>query len=219
MKNIKANLYDYSGDVVFSEEINLKRFLIMKFVEKGLLSSKLGIEEIDIKKTISELNKHDELTIKSVLVADDEEILRESYSEALTRLCHYVESYSTADEAYLIFEEEPDKFDVILTDNNMPESELNGAKFAKKAKSVSKKIKVNIITGDISSVDDDVFDHDIDNTIAKPLNEYTFAMTLGKGKLLPKDDSNIIDFAKKKEMLMKEVDESISNETELLRNA
>lgn len=199
---ITAHLYDYGGEIVYTEELSFKKFLFMKFLNQGLKQINEDICNIDVRRTINEINKISGFQIKSVIVSDDELILRESYFDTLTRLCHYVEIYPTADEALLSIIEEPSRYDIVLTDNMMPESVLNGVNYAKKVKELCPRLKVHIITGEISSVDKDVFDHNIDNTIAKPLNEYTFAITLGKGKTIRVPQvSNVIQFSERKEKL------------------
>lgn len=184
--NITAKIYDYSGDILHEEVVDFKRFLFMKFLNKAKKENGIDLEEVDIQQTIRQLNKNDGLMIKSVMVIDDEPILRDAYLDTLTRHCHYVEAYEKSDDAYYAFKDDPEKYDVILTDNVMPESTLSGSEFAKAVRDISQDVKVHIITGEISSVANDIFDYDVENTISKPLNEYTFAMTLGKGKVLKK---------------------------------
>ena len=181
-RNIKGRIYDFSGDVVYEETFPLNRFLFMKLYNNAI---KEGVdpEEVDIQQSIKQMNKEPELMIRSVMVVDDEPILREGYIDALTRLCHYVEAYESADNAYYAVKEEPSKFDTVLTDNVMPESTYSGSQLAKAIKEFNSEIKVHIVTGEVSSVDKDIFDYDVENTISKPLSEYTFSMIIGKGKV------------------------------------
>ena len=181
-RNIIVNIYDLVGDVLYTETVPFRKFMFMK-VFNNALKNGVDKDDIDIQQTIKQLNKEPDLVIKSVMVVEDEELLREGYIDSLTRLCHYVETFDTTDSAYYAFKEDPSKYDVVMTDNILPNSTYSGSQLAKELKRMSSKVKVHIVTGEISTVDRDIFDHDVENTLSKPINEYTFAMTLGKGKL------------------------------------
>ena len=181
-RQIKAKLFNFVGEVIYEEEFSLKKFLFMKFYNNALKSG-VDVDDIDIQQSIKKLNNEPELMIRSVMVVDDDEIVREGYLDSLSRLCHYVEAYDGSDSAYYAFKEDPDKFDTVLTDNVMPESTCSGSQLAKALKDLSSRVKVHIVTGEVSSVDNDIFDYDVENTISKPIDEYTFSMTIGKGKV------------------------------------
>lgn len=175
-------LYDKNEKVVYEEDLDFEKFTVQKFIKRGLKYSKLKETDLDIEYTINQLNESNNFDVKLILLIDDDIYLRDLYREYLERSCHYVVDFPSADEALCEFKKNPTKFDVILTDNMMPGKD-NGSSFAKKVKAISPNISVYIITGDTSSIDQDIFDYEIDGTIAKPVKNYTFQLTIGNGKV------------------------------------
>jgi DNA-binding NtrC family response regulator len=141
---------------------------------------------IDVQKSLKNINSENWGTVKmfcrSVIVIEDEAILRKLYKEHLSRLNHFVEIFPTAEEALAVFKKDPTRYDIVLTDNLLEGGEINGSDLAKKIKSINSKIKVFIVTGDMQSVDCDIFDHNIEGTLNKPVDSFTFINTVGNGK-------------------------------------
>ncbi len=65
---------------------------------------------------------------ESILLVDDEEMLTELGRERLERLGYRVTALTSSREALALFEADPDRFDLVITDQTMPE--LTGAEMA-----------------------------------------------------------------------------------------
>lgn len=184
MKNFK--LYNIDGEAIFTEDVAPKKFRFMDFYQKGLQISKEVPICIDVQKSLKEINAENwgdvKMSGRSVMVIEDEAILRKLYQEHLSRLNHFVEIFATAEEALDIFMKDPTRYDIVLTDNLLEGGKLNGSEIAKKIKAINSKVKVFIVTGDMQSVDSDIFDHNIDGTLNKPVDSFTFINTVGNGK-------------------------------------
>lgn len=182
----KVNLYSAVGEIVYSEQIvEMEKFSIMKFVSNGLAKTGINPLFLDIHKTIHEVNKLDLSTvafhIQSVMVVDDEPTLRELFTDNISRLGHFVEVFENAEDALDSLKKDPNRYNYIFTDNMMIGTD-DGSKFAKVAKQINSKIKTYVVSGDISSIDKDIFDFQVDGAIAKPLNAFAFSSTLGQAR-------------------------------------
>lgn len=180
---MKFKLYNKNNDVIFSKEMEESDFLIMKFIEEAK-SNNVDISNIDIKKTLSEINKNKNFCIKSVMVLDDEVTMLKCYKMYLTRINHYVETFENAKDALESFKKDPNRFEVILTDQNMPDENgigISGSEFVQKVfDNYNKDVVYYIISGDPDTIDETV--NDVPNyrgPLAKPINLLTFAMTVG----------------------------------------
>lgn len=182
----KINLYSVTGDVIHSETVeSMEGFSIMKFFKKWQQTNNMNPVLIDICKTITEINKINtgnvSFHIQSVMVVDDEPTLRELFNDSIARLGHFVEVFPNAEEALVMLKKDPNRYNYIFTDNMMIGTD-DGSKFAKIAKQINSKIKTFVVSGDVSSIDNDIFDYHIDGAIAKPLNAFAFSSTLGHAK-------------------------------------
>lgn len=182
----KVNLYSVVGDVIYSESVStMDTFSIMKFISNGLKESKLPPLFVDVHKTINEINHLNlstvEFNIQSVMVVDDEPTLRELFTDSISRLGHFVEVFENAELALNSLKKDPNRYNYIFTDNMMIGND-DGSKFAKVAKQINSKIKTFVVSGDISSIDRDIFDFQVDGAIAKPLNAFAFSSTIGHAR-------------------------------------
>lgn len=186
-------LYSTKGQVVYSEEVPMdkilnKKFYFMDFFNRGLVHSQLLPRDINIQKTIQEINERtidgeSIFSIRSIMVLDDEQSLLDCYKMYLTRLNHYVEDYKQVEEGENVLAENPHRFDAVLTDNNMPPG-ITGSAFAKKIyNNYNQDLAVYIITGNTQDVDRDIFEkaENVRGTIAKPIKKFTFSMSIGSG--------------------------------------
>ena len=203
MQTFSLNVYHKNGNLLksFSIDPDDKKFKFQKFIQSYTKENGLTIEDLDISKTIKELNSLKIFDIKKVLIVEDEGALRHLYQEYIMRLGHYVEAFENAEDAYNNFSVDPLKYNTVLTDNLMPGKYL-GTDFAKRIKTISPSTKVFIITGDIDSIASDVYDYDIDGKIKKPVTQETFLTHIGYGKIkdfteLFKNDNkeNLIDIS------------------------
>jgi CheY-like chemotaxis protein len=182
----KVNLYSVMGEVIYSESIStMETFSIMKFISNGLKATNLSPLFVDVHKTINEINHLNlmnvEFNIQSVMVVDDEPTLRELFTDSISRLGHFVEVFENAEQALNSLKKDPNRYNYIFTDNMMIGTD-DGSKFAKVAKQINSKIKTFVVSGDIGSIDRDIFDFHVDGAIAKPLNAFAFSSTIGHAR-------------------------------------
>ncbi|RPJ83035.1 MAG: PAS domain S-box protein [Deltaproteobacteria bacterium] len=90
---------------------------------------------------------------ETVLVIDDEEAIIEMISEMLTSLGYQVESRISSFEAFEAFRANPKRFDLIITDQTMPQ--LTGIALAAKVKSIRPEVPVILCTGFSAGLEDD----------------------------------------------------------------
>lgn len=200
MQTFLLNIYHKDGKLLQNFSINSddKKFKFQKFIQSYAKENNLDIDNLDLSKTIKELNDLKIFDIKKVLIVEDEAPLRHLFKEYIMRLGHYVETFENAEDAYNSFSQDPLKYNTVLTDNLMPGKYL-GTDFAKRIKTISPSTKVFIMTGDIDSIASDVYDYDIDGKIKKPVTQETFLTHIGYGKvkdfteLFKNENDNLID--------------------------
>ena len=82
---------------------------------------------------------------ESILFVDDEPSIVNMMTIKLKRLGYQVEGNTNPVEALRIFESNPDRFNLVITDMTMPQ--MNGAKLSKKIKAIRPNIPILICTG------------------------------------------------------------------------
>lgn len=179
-------LYDSFEKVVYQKSLkeclNLKaketqsRLNFMKFLDEAKESG-VDLSKIDLSFSIYKINSENNMCIERVMVVDDDEIQLTNYIQFLTRLGHYVEGYSSGESALAVVTDDPTKFTCVFTDNNM--GGMNGCQLSRKIKEICASLKIWIITGELGDVDDDIFDSEIEASIAKPIRIATFIGTVG----------------------------------------
>ncbi|MCD4721430.1 MAG: response regulator [Desulfobacula sp.] len=90
----------------------------------------------------------DELISKgseTILFVDDEVYLAEVGKEMLEDFGYVVESMTSSRQAFELFEQNPDKFDLVITDYTMPE--MTGDQLARKIHQINPKIPIIMCTG------------------------------------------------------------------------
>jgi two-component system, cell cycle sensor histidine kinase and response regulator CckA len=81
---------------------------------------------------------------------DDEESIRKMLTRTLTQLGIQVSLYSNGAQALRAFKEDPDRYDLIITDQTMPE--MTGITFAKEVAMMSPKTPVVMATGNVAVI-------------------------------------------------------------------
>lgn len=191
---INVKIFSMDGSLLVEKEVPFKKFRIMKELDLLTRDGSVNKNDIDVERTIEYLNENNKcLRIKSILVADDEEILRELYEAQIGRFCHYVEVYASAIEALESFQSNPLKYDFILSDNIMPE--MKGDEFSDKVREVKPDIPIYIITGDSDSVNPESFNNSVSGIIKKPINADQLKSFIGEGKVdkFSREDFSIKD--------------------------
>jgi CheY-like chemotaxis protein len=97
----------------------------------------------------------------SVLVVDDEEMVRSTVTRLLTLNGHQVERASSGAEALSMFAEHD--YDVVFTDFGMPE--MTGAELSKKLKEAQADLPVILLTG---YTETEAAHEDVDDILSKP---------------------------------------------------
>lgn len=140
---MRANLYSTNGAVVYSEELGPK-FNLNKFIYNS------KAKDIDINKTIEELNKVDGINIKRVAFVDDNKPWLKSMISIGVLLGHYIEGYDSPTKAKEAICSNVDNYDLLLIDHKMPK--ISGSELATNIKSLKKDVSLCILTGDPSEV-------------------------------------------------------------------
>ncbi|MFO7832200.1 MAG: response regulator, partial [Desulfuromonadaceae bacterium] len=104
-------------------------------------------EEVETKQ-----NAKPEGGTEKILVVDDEEILAALLEEQLESLGYEVASITSSTEALELFRANPDHFDLVISDQTMPE--LTGVEMLAQFKQICPEIRTIICTGHSSKVDE-----------------------------------------------------------------
>jgi excisionase family DNA binding protein len=118
---------------------------IYRLLETGRIpATKVGHQWRFSKSAIDEwLNKKSVGTKTSILVIDDEEIIRALFKETLEELGHTVVTVGTASEGLALVKQR--EFDLVFLDLKMPI--MDGAELLRQIKMVRSKLPVTIVTG------------------------------------------------------------------------
>ncbi len=106
---------------------------------------------------------------KSILFVDDEEVLAKIGKKILEKLGHEVIIFTYSVDALKVFCQTPYKFDMVITDYNMPH--MNGGQLAIKIKEIRKNLPVILVTGCRDFTKDNLTEWGIDGLIAKPYQQ------------------------------------------------
>ncbi len=114
-----------------------------------------------------------------ILFVDDEKLLVELGVLMLEDLGYNVVATDSSIEALKLFEKNPDKFDIVITDLTMPD--LNGFELAKKILTIKKKIPIILCTGYHETMDKkEISKAGIKSLLVKPIKRTVFAQTVRK---------------------------------------
>lgn len=111
-----------------------------------------------------------------VLVVDDEPALTDIMDQKLTRLGYVVTTANSAESAWRMIESDPYAFDLVLTDQTMPE--LTGEILARRIKRLRADIPVIISSGYTSKIDLSGDEPFVDSILNKPVDDRMLASTL-----------------------------------------
>ncbi len=89
--------------------------------------------------------------MERILLVDDEESIIELESQVLERLGYTITAYTRCQDALNAFKNDPDGFDLVITDMAMPK--MTGEQFAKALFSIRRDIPVIICTGFSERID------------------------------------------------------------------
>jgi signal transduction histidine kinase/ActR/RegA family two-component response regulator len=103
-----------------------------------------------------------------ILYVDDEQLLSEMGKQMLGKLGYRVEAHTCSVEALEQFKQRPDDFDLVITDQTMPE--MTGIQFAGKLRKIRPGIPIILCTGFSESIDEKNYKSmGIDGFVMKPV--------------------------------------------------
>lgn len=103
-----------------------------------------------------------------ILFVDDEEIICETYSGMLLQLGHEVSTRKNSVDALDVFKASPDKFDLVITDQAMPN--LSGLDLADHLRKIKPNISIILCTGYSELITPQTAcDFGIDKVLIKPV--------------------------------------------------
>ncbi len=122
---------------------------------------------------------------ESILFVDDEETITHLGREMLQRMGYRVAALTSSMEALELFKADPDRFDLVITDQTMPD--LTGANLSQQLREIRHDIPIILCTGFSDTVTRDVAnDLGINEFVYKPLGKKELGRTvrkvLGNGK-------------------------------------
>ena len=110
---------------------------------------------------------------------DDNGQARDAGTSILAHYGYTVRAYDSADDALLVFEGEPDSFDVILTDQTMPG--LTGTELATRIKQIRRDIPIIIMSGYNEKVSaNNCREFGADSYVTKPFTPNELALAVEK---------------------------------------
>jgi PAS domain S-box-containing protein len=133
------------------------------------------IEKVDIKKP--QLSKSTTKEREVILVVDDEEMMVDVTRQILERLGFDVVAKTSSTDALKAFQEEPDKFDLVITDQVMPN--MTGTQLAQELISVRPDISIILCSGFPENVcPEELKSIGIREFIAKPISRKEIATVI-----------------------------------------
>ena len=112
-----------------------------------------------------------------ILLVDDEEMIRDVERDLLTSLGYQVTVFATPQETLARFREQPDSFDLVVTDMTMPK--MTGMELAKKLMEIRQDIPIILCTGFSDLINEEsAILHGIREYVTKPLVSQTFSRTI-----------------------------------------
>lgn len=90
---------------------------------------------------------------ETILIVDDEEAIVVMVKEMLERYGYTVSSWTRADEALNAFRDDPDRYDLVISDQTMPQ--VNGVEFSKALFAIRPGIPIILMTGFSETVNKD----------------------------------------------------------------
>ena len=134
-----------------------------------------------VDEVISELSPPPEVSFsggqESILFVEDEPVLAHLGQEMLTRLGYNVVAYTSSQEALDIFRTTPQRFDLVITDQTMPQ--MTGAALSRELRHIRPDIPIILCTGFSHTLTADAASAlDIDAFLMKPLTTRDLAATI-----------------------------------------
>ena len=149
-KVMDINIYDYNGNILYNVSVE-KPIFIGEIIKNIPLDEVPFLENIDILKTLGEINKNFNLKAESIMLIDDDDDFLKVTSHFLIKLGHYVETFNHADSAYSVLSKfKNDRYNRLIIDNKMPD--VSGSHLVKSIYELKIDAKISILTANIEDV-------------------------------------------------------------------
>ena len=127
----------------------------------------------------AEINPEDIHDRKGILYVEDDPDVLETTEAILRKLGYEVGIAVNAEEAIKLFTSQPDRFDLVITDMNLPE--MDGIELAKTLMAIDPAIPVILCTGFGTQINDQrLMDAGIKATIGKPYSIQDLIQVINK---------------------------------------
>ncbi len=151
---MKINIYDYEGKRLTQVESDFPVF-ITKIIESIPISRVPFRENIDVLKTLHELNVQCKMKAESIMLIDDDNDFLTVSKHWLNKLGHYVETFSSAESAFSTLNKfKNSRYDRLIVDNRMPD--ISGASLINSILKMGIIAKMHILTAKIADVPHDI---------------------------------------------------------------
>ena len=116
---------------------------------------------------------------EKILIVDDEEFFLNAFSESLTRLGYNVHSVSNSPDALKAIKNAPEGYDLLITDQTMPE--MTGLQLIEKSRKINNSIRIILCTGFSEVVSEDSAEYyGVDRFLMKPVSMIDLAKTVNE---------------------------------------
>lgn len=136
------------SDVVYARQIRTYQFYFDNNQSEIIFGMHFGSEDPEEKELMGTATIRG--GVEKILLVDDDAAIRQLLSKVLVQLGYQVTSYTSSIEALAEFMTHPAKFDLVLTDLNMPN--MNGDQLVQKIMAIRPSIPAIINTGNSQSI-------------------------------------------------------------------
>jgi CheY-like chemotaxis protein len=170
-------LFNKSGQLIYSKEYFYNEKVLFSTFLKEFLSEGLRLKDIDLNNSIESINHDNHLHIKKILYVEDDTILSSVIKKFGEKAGHYIDCVGSAEDALVLIQKYPNLFDIVLLDKNLPG--IDGDEFGKKLKEYNHEVKIFLVTGDTSSLPENILNLGFESVISKPFTFERFTNAVG----------------------------------------
>ncbi|HLE12874.1 MAG: hypothetical protein A2504_13410 [Bdellovibrionales bacterium RIFOXYD12_FULL_39_22] len=151
---MKINIYDYDGKRLAQIDGHAPIY-ITNAIESLPIEKIPFRENIDILRTLQELNEQQKMKAESIMMIDDDLEFLEISKHWIAKLGHYVETFTNAEAAFgRLRKFVNNRYDRIIVDNRMPD--ISGASLVKTILKLKVTAKIQILSANIAEVPRDI---------------------------------------------------------------
>jgi len=170
LATVQGIILNHNGQIHVESALDQGTTFTMFFPVSQPMTGKTTIQPAPI---VSEVEQKPDYSGR-ILVLDDDKMIVDVQTKALTRLGYSVDGFLNGNDALAAIEKEPEAFDLIITDQIMPL--LTGFEFAEKVLSICPEIPIIMTTGYSEELSEgEIQAAGITTILAKPLKIATLA--------------------------------------------